>query len=238
MKNLLLCTILFFTYQSIFANNYRVEISVFEKSVPLDYFYEVDDVKLAVDINDLYRYYLGDFTDATEAEAAKKEMLAKGYKYAKVIDLKAERATCSASCSAPLYVENIFFDFDRSNLRVKSRNDLDDLATLMQDNSDYKVDLSAHTDARGSLAYNTALSQRRSSSAKNYLISRGISADRITTSEFGETSPIAKNDINGQDSPSGRQYNRRVVVTVMENNGTILSNVVQPINVPDVLKVD
>ena len=238
MKNLLLCTMLFFSYQTIFANNYRVEIAVFEKGVAVDYFYEVADVKLAVDVNDLYRYYLGDFTDAAAAEAAKKEMLTKGYKYAKVVDLKAERANCSASCKAPLYVENIFFDFDRSNLRTKSRNDLDDLVILMQDNPDYKVELSAHTDAKGSLDYNTALSQRRSNSAKDYLIGRGISADRITTSEFGETSPIAKNDINGQDSPSGRQYNRRVVVTVMKNNGTIVSNVVQPINVPAALRAN
>ncbi|MFK7983299.1 MAG: OmpA family protein [Saprospiraceae bacterium] len=238
MKDLLLCTILFFACQSIFANNYRVEISVFEKSVPLDYFYEVEDVKLAVDVNDLYRYYLGDFTDVAVAETAKKELLAKGYKYAKVIDLKAERANCSASCKAPLYVENIFFDFDRSSLRTKSRNDLDELANLMQDNPDYKVELSAHTDAKGSLEYNTALSQRRSGSAKDYLIGRGISADRITTSEFGETSPIAKNDINGQDSPSGRQFNRRVVVTVMKNNGTTVPNVVQPINVPDALRAN
>ncbi len=238
MKNLLLCTILFFTYQSVFSNNYRVEIAVFEKSVPVDYFYEVDDVKLAVDMNDLFRYYVGDFTDAKEAEIAKKGLIAKGYKYAKLVDLKAERVNCSASCNNPIYVENIFFDFDRSNLRSKSRNDLEELANLMQSNPDYKVELSAHTDAKGSFEYNTALSQRRSGSAKDYLIARGISADRITTSEFGETSPIAKNDLNGQDSPSGRQYNRRVVVTVMKSNGTIVPNVVQPINVPDALKAN
>lgn len=238
MKNVLLLTLLSCISQTIFANNYRVEIAVFGKSVPVDYFRDVDDVKLAVDVNDLFRYYVGDFTDEQEAVAAKAALIAKGYKHAKVVDLKAERANCSASCKTSIYVEHIFFDFDRFSLRDKSRSDLDGLATLMQDNPDYKVELSAHTDARGSLEYNTALSQRRSNAAKNYLIGKGISADRITTSEFGETSPIAKNDINGQDSPSGRQYNRRVVVTVMKSNGTIVSNVVQPINVPDSLKAN
>lgn len=237
MKHLLLCTILFFSSQYIFANNYRVEIVVFEKRIGLNYFHEIEDVKLTVDINNLFRYYLGDFTNATEAEVARKKMIAKGYKYAKVVDLKTERAKCSASCKTPVYVENIFFDFDRSNLRIKSNNDLDDLATLMQVHPDYKVELSAHTDARGSLEYNTALSQRRSNSAKNYLINRGISTDRITTSEFGETSPIAKNDVNGKDSPSGRQFNRRVIVIVMNNDGMIVPNIVQPINVPESLKV-
>lgn len=238
MNKIILFVALLCSCQFLFANNYRVEISVFEKSVPVDYFYEVEDVKLAVDVNNLFRYYLGDFTNANEAESAKAALIAKGYKYAKVVDLKAERANCSASCKAPIYVQNIFFDFDRSNLRTKSRNDLDELANLMQDNPGYKVELSAHTDAKGSLEYNTALSQRRSGAAKDYLVARGISADRITTSEFGETSPIAKNDLNGQDSPSGRQYNRRVVVTVMKSNGTIVPNVVLPINVPSSLKAN
>jgi len=236
MKKFLLLSIVSCSSLLLFANNYRVEIAVFEKSVPVDYFYEVDDVKLAVDVNDLFRYYIGDYTKMAEAKTAKDALIAKGYKYAKVVDLKAERATCSASCKAPLYVENIFFDFDQSNLRTKSRNDLDDLATVMQDNPGYKVELSAHTDAKGSLNYNTALSKRRSGAAKDYLIARGISADRITTSEFGETSPIAINEANGKDSPSGRQYNRRVVVTLMKSSGTIVPNVVQPINVPASLR--
>ena len=227
-----------FTFHITFANNYRVEIAVYDKSVDFDYFYNVDDVKLAVDVNELYRYYLGDFTDAAEAEAAKADVAAKGFKYAKVVDLKAERASCAMSCETPLYMENLFFDFDRSDLRSKSKSDLDDLTTLMQDNPDYKVELSAHTDARGSLTYNTALSNRRATAAKDYLLASGINSNRILTSEFGETSPIAKNDLNGQDSPDGRQYNRRVVVTVMKGNGTILSNVVQPINVPSILRVD
>ncbi len=227
-----------FTFQITFANNYRVEIAVYDKGVGFDFFYNIDDVKLAVDVNELYRYYLGDFTDATDAALAKETAIAKGFKYAKIVDLKAERANCALSCKTPLYMENIFFDFDRSNLRAKSRSDLDDLVTLLQNNPDYKVELSAHTDAHGSLAYNSALSKRRATTAKEYLLTKGISSKRITTSEFGETAPIAKNNLNGKDSPDGRQYNRRVVVTVMKNNGTILSNVVQPINVPSILRVD
>lgn len=237
MRKIFLVLLLNCTCQFIFANNYRVEISVFEKSVATDYFYNVENVQLAVDVNDLYRYYVGDFSDMSKAETMKNELVTKGYKYAKVVDLKAERANCSASCKAPLYVQNIFFDFDRSNLRAKSRSDLNDLATLMQDNPDYKVELSAHTDAHGSLEYNTALSERRATSAKDYLTTKGISSDRIMTSTFGETSPIAKNNINGQDSPTGRQFNRRVVVTVMKSNGRIVPNVVLPIAVPDVLKM-
>ncbi|MEM6321431.1 MAG: OmpA family protein [Bacteroidota bacterium] len=238
MKKYIVLFCLFVSTQMLFANNYRVEIAVFDSGVDLDYFYNIDDVKLAVDINDLFRYYLGDFDTAAEAETARKDVVAKGYKYAKVVDLKAERANCAMSCQTPLYVENLFFDFDKSFLRTKSKSDLDDLVTLMNDNPDYKVELSAHTDARGSIEYNTALSKRRSTAAKDYLIAKGISADRITTSEFGETSPIAKNNINGADSPSGRQYNRRVVVTVTNGKGVIVSNVVQPIDVPNRLKAN
>lgn len=237
MRNPFLLFVLLLSTQLAFANQYRVEIAVFEKSVGFDYFHNIENVKLAVDVNNLHRYYLGDFADLAEAETAKKDAMAKGRKYARIIDLVEERANCAMSCKAPLYVENIFFDFDRSNLRSKSRSDLDDLANLMNDNLDYKVDLSAHTDARGSLEYNIALSQRRANAAKDYLVAKGISTNRIRTSEFGETAPIAINEINGQDSPSGRQYNRRVVVRVVDANGKSVSNVVKPIDVPTSLKI-
>jgi outer membrane protein OmpA-like peptidoglycan-associated protein len=232
MRKSLFILILVSIVQLTYANSYRVEVAVFDKKVPMDYFYNLTDVKLAVDVNRLYRYYLGDFSDAAKANNLKNEVIAKGYKYAKVIDLAKAREECAMMCKAPLYVQNIFFDFDRSNLRSQSRRDLSDLATLMKDNPTYKVELSAHTDSKGSLEYNTALSQRRSKSAKDYLISLGINAGRIATSEFGETSPIAKNDFGGKDSPDGRQFNRRVVITVMDAAGKIISNVVKAIDVP------
>lgn len=238
MRNLFTLLLLALFFQNLLANNYRVEISVFDRSVDLDYFYGINDVKLAVDVNELYRYYLGDFEDIARAESMKVEMIAKGYKYAKVVDMEKKRAACAMSCQAPIYVQNIFFDFDLANLRTKSRNDLDQLATLMADNPDYKVELSAHTDSHGSLEYNTNLSTRRATSAKDYLIAQGIASSRILTSEFGETSPIAKNNINGTDSPSGRQFNRRVVITVMRANGTIVPNIVRPIDIPSTLRVD
>ena len=220
------------------AASYRVEVAVFERAVGSNYFYNLDDVQLMVDVNDLHRYYLGDFSDRAEADRVRNDAVAKGYRYAKVVDLDAKRAACAASCAAPIYVRNIFFDFDQSYLRQKSKNDLDQLALLLQDNPGYKVELSAHTDSRGSLEYNTALSQRRAQSAKAYLLKKGIAAGRVTTSEFGETSPIAKNDLNGQDSPEGRQFNRRVVVLVIDANGKVVSNVVEPIGVPDKLKMN
>ncbi len=238
MRNISTLAILLFSSISAMANQYRVEIAVFDRSVDVDYFYNLENVSLAVDLNDLYRYYIGDFSASSEAEAVKNDAIAKGYKYARVIDLVAERTLCASTCKAPLYVRNIFFDFDRSSLRSKSRSDLDQLATLMKDHPDYKVELSAHTDSRGSLEYNTALSERRANSAKDYLVTKGISAARIITSEFGETSPIAKNDLNGQDSPTGRQFNRRVVVTVMDSSGKIISDIVEPIEVPEILKAN
>ena len=102
-----------FSFQIIIANNYRVEIAVYEKSVNFEHFYNIEDVKLAVDVNELYRYYLGDFTNIAEAKSAKADVVTKGFKYAKVVDLKAARASCAMSCKTPLYVENIFFDFGR-----------------------------------------------------------------------------------------------------------------------------
>jgi len=237
MQKVFLTILISCFFQSVFAN-YRVEIAVFEKSVPSDYFHNIDNVQLAIDVNELYRYYLGDFSSMEAAADVLKDVISKGYKYARIIDLKIERQNCAMSCKDPLYVQNIFFDFDRSRLRTKSRKDLDALAILLKDNPEYKVELSAHTDSYGTLEYNTALSTRRSNAAKDYLINQGINASRIMTSEFGESSPIAKNAVNGKDSPDGRQFNRRVVVTVIDGDGKIVSNVVKPIDIPETLKIN
>lgn len=232
-------TLLFFCVsQIIFAASYRVEVAVFEESVSTDYFYGLEDVKLALDVNSLYRYYLGDFSSLAAAESAMADAVKKGFKYAKIIDMDKAKAACAMACQEPLYVQNIFFDYDKSFLRTKSKNDLDNLVLLLQENPSYKVELSAHTDSHGSTSYNNALSQRRSNSAKDYLIAKGIATTRISTSEFGEDSPIAKNDISGEDSPAGRQFNRRVVITVMDKDGKVIPNVVRPIDIPDGLEAN
>ena len=103
-------------------------------------------------------------------------------------------------------------------------------------NSQYNVELSAHTDAKGSFSYNDALSNRGANAAKNYQMSNGIPEDRIKLSTFGENFPIEKNELNdGVDTPTGRQFNRRVELMVYNPNGAV-SSLVEEIDVPLALK--
>ena len=94
-----------------------------------------------------------------------------------------------ANISAPVLIENIFYDFDKATLRPESATALDKLVDLLNENPNVTIELSAHTDARGSDQYNERLSQRRAESVVNYLIDHGIAADRLTPKGYGEGRP-------------------------------------------------
>jgi outer membrane protein OmpA-like peptidoglycan-associated protein len=109
-----------------------------------------------------------------------------------------------------IVLKNIFFDFDKATLRPESFNELDRLVKLLTENPTIKVELSAHTDSKGSDEYNMKLSQKRAESVVNYLIGKGISADRLIAKGYGETQPIDTND-----TEEGRQNNRRVEFKIL-----------------------
>lgn len=94
-----------------------------------------------------------------------------------------------ANISAPVLIENIFYDFDKATLRPESATALDELVKLLNDNPHITIELSAHTDYKGSDQYNERLSQRRAESVVNYLIDHGIAADRLTPKGYGEQKP-------------------------------------------------
>jgi len=102
-------------------------------------------------------------------------------------------------------VKDIFYDYDKSNIRPDAAIRLDTLVQTLQDNPKINIELSSHTDQRGKDAYNLALSQRRAEAAVAYIVSKGISASRITAKGYGETRPIVKNP----KSEADYQRNRR-----------------------------
>ncbi|MCR4582395.1 MAG: OmpA family protein [Prevotella sp.] len=94
-----------------------------------------------------------------------------------------------ANISAPVLIENIFYDFDKATLRPESATALDELVKLLNENPNVTIELSAHTDYKGSEQYNERLSQRRAESVVAYLIEHGIAADRLTPKGYGEGRP-------------------------------------------------
>lgn len=94
-----------------------------------------------------------------------------------------------ANISAPTLIDNIFYDFDKATLRDSSKTALDKLVAILNENPNITIELAAHTDYKGSTAYNQRLSQRRAESVINYLIAHGIAADRLTPKGYGKESP-------------------------------------------------
>ncbi len=94
-----------------------------------------------------------------------------------------------ASITAPVLIDNIFYDFDRATLRPESTEALDKLVVLLNENPHVAIELAAHCDYKGSEEYNIRLSQRRAESVINYLISKGIPKARLQPKGYGKGSP-------------------------------------------------
>ena len=94
-----------------------------------------------------------------------------------------------ASITAPVLIDNIFYDFDKATLRPESAKALDELVTLLKENPNVTIELSAHTDYKGSAEYNKRLSQRRAESVVRYLTEHGIENDRLTPVGYGKDMP-------------------------------------------------
>jgi outer membrane protein OmpA-like peptidoglycan-associated protein len=119
-------------------------------------------------------------------------------------------------------LKNIFYDYNKANLRASSYNELSKVIELLNNNPKMKIELSAHTDSRGGDAYNNKLSQSRAQSCVDYLLEKGVSKSRLVAKGYGEkqlivtdaeieklTSEVAKEDEH--------QKNRRTEFKIIEN---------------------
>lgn len=91
--------------------------------------------------------------------------------------------------SKPQVVENIFYDFDKADLRPESVASLDELVKVLEDNPNVTIEMASHTDRWGSDEYNMALSQRRAQSVIDYLVSKGINPARLQPHGYGKSRP-------------------------------------------------
>ncbi len=116
-------------------------------------------------------------------------------------------------------LNNIFFDFDKATLRKLSNVEINNLVQLMTKNPKIKVEISGHTDSKGSEVYNLRLSEARAQSVVNSLQAKGISKERMQAKGYGKSKPVAPNsNPDGTDNPEGRQKNRRVEFKIIGIN--------------------
>jgi peptidoglycan-associated lipoprotein len=124
-----------------------------------------------------------------------------------------DTATCTVSAPAPpvreIVFEDVYFDFDRYSLRQDALRVLDQAVAAMRENATLRLEIEGHTCNIGTAEYNLALGERRAMSVRDYLVSQGISADRLRTVSYGEERP--KHDNSREET---RRLNRRAALTV------------------------
>lgn len=108
-------------------------------------------------------------------------------------------------------LRNIYFEFDRAELKPESYPALDSLVAYLKANPTMVVEIAGHTDSVGSEEYNLHLSQKRAEAVVRYLVGRGIDPGRLIARGYGETQPIADNG-----TEEGRALNRRVEMRIIK----------------------
>ncbi|PWV78901.1 OmpA family protein [Halomonas sp. A11-A] len=104
---------------------------------------------------------------------------------------------------------SVTFGFDSSELTMSARNALNDVASILTQYTDTRVNIAGHTDSTGNADYNQRLSERRAESVGNYLAQAGVSRNRLYMTGYGQTQPVASNA-----TEEGRAQNRRVEITL------------------------
>lgn len=109
-------------------------------------------------------------------------------------------------------LNNIFFEYNKSNIQAASETELKTVTEFMRKNADLQVEIGGHTDSIGSVAYNQRLSEARALAVKSYLEKQGIEQQRLTYKGYNFEKPIAPNK-----TPEGRQMNRRTEFLILKN---------------------
>jgi hypothetical protein len=108
---------------------------------------------------------------------------------------------------------NVFYEVDSWELKKESMAELNTLANLLTENKGLQMEIGGYTDATGSSEYNLSLSEKRAMSVVSYLLSKGISSDRLKYKGYGNTSPIGDNI-----TAEGRKLNRRTEAKIISTS--------------------
>jgi peptidoglycan-associated lipoprotein len=122
----------------------------------------------------------------------------------------------SLEIGKPIVLKNIYYDFDKWDIRLDAEPDLNQLVSVMIDNPEIYVELGSHTDCRGTRKYNEKLSQKRAQSAVDYIVAHGIAKERIYAKGYGEKVPVNKCVDGIQCDEPAHQENRRTEFKVVK----------------------
>jgi outer membrane protein OmpA-like peptidoglycan-associated protein len=127
-----------------------------------------------------------------------------------VIDLNHKLVLDKIKVNQTFVAENINYDYDKWAIRPDAAIELDKIILFLQDNPSISIELSSHTDSRGDDTYNMKLSQKRADSSKEYMVSKGIKAIRISSKGYGETKPLIPEAATEEDFQKNRRTELKV----------------------------
>jgi outer membrane protein OmpA-like peptidoglycan-associated protein len=110
----------------------------------------------------------------------------------------------------PIVLNNVYFDFDSSNIRPSAARTLDNLVEILKQNPNITIQLGAHTDTNGSVPYNEDLAERRAKSVVEYLVENGITRERLSWYGYGERRPLIYPELSDRDEQKNRRVEFRI----------------------------
>ena len=110
-----------------------------------------------------------------------------------------------------IVLDNIYYDYNKADIRTDAAKELDKLVSILKDNPEISIELGSHTDSRGNNDYNLKLSQRRAESAVNYIISKEVSAERVSAIGYGEEKHLAEDAVSEEEHQMNRRTEFKVV---------------------------
>lgn len=214
------------------AQHFRVQAAAFADSVGTAYFSDrgVEQVQVRKTATGIYQYLIGAYNTRLEAEAVCAQLMEKGFAQPVILDLEAEQALSISSCGyntgriAPAQaaegknpVRMIFFPANQAALDAAARAELDRFLLQIQANKALLLRIMGFTDSNGSAESNMVLAGNRAKAARNYLINKGVQADRLFLEVYGESEPLYENkDHQGRPIPENQRWNNRVMLKYKE----------------------
>ena len=214
------------------AQNFRVQAAAFADSVGRNYFTDrgVQGVTVVHNKSGIWQYLVGSYKTREEAEVIQEQLIAKGFANPVIFDLEAEWVIAESKCayddgrSAPAQEDDgknplriIFFNSGKSLLDAAARTELDRFIVQMKANTALQLRIMGFTDSEGDAEDNQLLAAARAKAARNYLINKGILADRMFVEVYGEADPLYDNkDYDGNAIKQNQRWNNRVMLKYKE----------------------
>lgn len=171
--------------------------------------------KIVTDASGYYTFNI-DRAIPYELIAAKTDFMRADTSFATQVSLVKDLYLTPIELNKAIRLDNIYYDFDKANIRPDAAIELDKLVKILKDNPTIWIELGSHTDSRGNDQYNMWLSQSRANSAVQYIIDRGISKNRITAKGYGETQLLNRCANGVKCSEAEHQLNRRTEFKIVK----------------------